>query len=252
MSKNKNSASRIKQLLEKAKAIPNKGVSEVWKEIFKIETDNNNKLYFEVSRCLNLLHDEIEFMRTEMASTEYSAYLYDPFLNKINQIIGVHTITSSWDGYQKQITPEIILCLGFCSEILPPDEKEIPEEQIEEITNLVQSLESSITDSELPAYTKRIINKHITNIREAIESYTVVGAKAFNEVVQAAYGEVIDNASIFEESKASKEITSLATIWQKVKVVSDGAVIVEKGVSATQKLAEHTTKAIEYIQGLGN
>jgi len=252
MSENKNSALRIKYLLEKAREIPNKSVAEVWKELFNIDLTDGNKLYFEVSRCLNLLHDEVEFLRREMNETDYSYYLYDPILNKINNLIGVHTITSNWDGYQKQITPEIILCLGFCSEILPPDEKTVPEEQIDELIKLVHSLESSITESYLPSYTKRIITKHIANIREALESYTIVGAKAFNDVVQAAYGEVIDNAAVFEESKDSEEVTNLAKIWQKIKTISDNAVIVEKGMSATHKIAEHTTKAIEFIQGLGN
>jgi len=252
MNEKKNSAFRIKQLLEKAKNIPNQAVAEVWKDIFKIEAENNNKLHFEVSRCLNLLHGEVEFLREEMTSTEYSPFLYDPYLNKINQIIGIHTINSSWQSYQKQIAPEVILCLGFCSEILPADEHEIPGDQIEEITKLVQSLEASINDSVLPAYTKKIIQKHILKIREALESYTIIGAKAFNDVVQAAYGEVIDNGSIFEESKSSEEVSNLARIWNKVKAVSDDAVIVDKGVSATQNLAEHTARAIEYIQGLGN
>ena len=219
MSENKNSALRIKNLLEQARSIPNKPVAEVWKEIFNINVEDNNKLHFEVSRCLNLLHDEVEFLRGEMKETNYSAYLYDPSINKINQIIGVHTITASWDGYQKQITPEIILCLGFCSEILPPDEKDVSEEEIGEIIELVNSLEENLIDSDLPPYTKRIIRKHIDKIKDALESYTIIGAKAFNDVVQAAYGEVIDNAAIFEESKDSKEVAGLAKVWQKVKVI---------------------------------
>jgi len=144
------------------------------------------------------------------------------------------------------------LCLGFCSEVLPPDEKDVSSEEINEIIELVNSLEENLIDSDLPSYTKRIIKKHIDKIKEALESYTIIGAKAFNDVVQAAYGEVIDNAAIFEESKNSKEVASLAKVWQKVKVLSDGAVILEKGISASQQLAEHTTKAIEFIQGLGN
>lgn len=252
MSENKNSALRIKTILTQASKIPNKAVTEVWRDIFNIEAKDGNKLNFEVSRCLNLLHDEVEVLRDLMGKTNYSHNLYDPSLNRINQIIGVHTITSKWESYKKQITPEVILCLGFCSEILPPDEKEIPEGELKEIIELVHSLESSIVDSSLPSYVRRIISKHIDNITQALESYTVVGARAFNDVVQSAYGEVIDNAAIFEEAKESSEVRRLAKIWQKVKVISDNAVVLEKVISATGKLAEHTTKAIEFIQRLEN
>ncbi|OQX09843.1 MAG: hypothetical protein BWK73_21750 [Thiothrix lacustris] len=83
-------------------------------------------------------------------------------------------------------------------------------------------------------------------------SYAIVGARAFNEVVQAAYGEVIDNITVFEESKDKPEVSNLVKIWQKIKVVSDNAVIIEKGLSASQKITEYTSKAIEYIQELAN
>ncbi len=252
MSENKNAALRIKHLLEKATNTRNNSVADSWKSVFDIDVANNNKLFFEVSSCLNLLHGEIEFLRREMSETNYSSYLYDPVLDRVNQIIDLHAINSSWEPYRTQITPDIILCLGFCSEILPSDEKEIAEEEIKEIHDLLGSLEISIADSNLSSYTKRIIHKHITKIKEALMSYAIVGARAFNEVVQAAYGEVIDNITVFEESKDKPEVSNLVKIWQKIKVVSDNAVIIEKGLSASQKITEYTSKAIEYIQELAN
>lgn len=252
MSENKNSAFRIKLLLEQAKRLNTKKTMEVWVDVFKIKNTDNHKIQFEVSRCLNILHDEVELLRSEMKRTEFSNYLYDSSFNRINNIIGINALNAEWEPYKKQIMPEVVLCLGFCSEILPPDEADIPTQELEEIEQLLSSLESSIEDSSLPSYTKRIIQKHIVNIKQAMESYTIVGARAFNKVVQSAYGEVIDNVAVFEESKTDKNIGKLATIWKKVKAVSDASVVVEKGMSASGKIAEHSIKAIEFIQNLGS
>jgi len=249
MSNNINAAYRVRELLIQVRGQPNKNVGEIWADLFKISETNQNKRNFEVSRCLNQLHEEIELIREQMLETKYSDSLYSPLLDKVNSIVAIQNIPGTWDSYKTQITPDLILCLGFCLEILDSEEDKISDKQIKEILDLLKPLEDSLGESNLPTYTAKIIRKHIEKIKEAIHSYPIVGAKALNEVVQSAYGEVVDNLAVFEESKETEEIKTISKVWKKVKEVSDAASRVEKGVSSAYKIAEKANKALEIFQG---
>jgi len=243
-----NAAYRVRELLIQVQKQPNKNVGELWADLFNISETNQNKRNFEVSRCLNQLHEEIELIRDQMLETQFSESLYTPLLNRANNVVAVQNIPGTWDSYKTQITPELILCLGYCSEILDSEENEISDEQIKEILDLLQPLEEKLGESSLPPYTTKIIRKHIEKIKGAIHSYPIIGAKALNEVVQSAYGEVVDNIAIFEESKETEEVKTISKVWQKVKEVSDAASTVEKGVSSAFKLVDKASKALEYFQ----
>lgn len=250
MPKNINAAARVKDLLLKVQSQPNKNVGELWAELFNISEKDQNRRNFEVSRCLNLLHEEIELVRSQMAQTNFSENLYVPLLDRANGVVGVQNIPGTWDSYKGNITPELILCLGFCSEILDSEEYEISEEDIAEILELLRPLEERLQETDLPPYTTKIIKKHIEKIKGAIHSYPIVGAKVLNEVVQSAYGEVVDNIAVFEESKETEEVRTLSKVWKKVKSVSDAASSMENGISSAVKLADRASKALEFFQGL--
>ena len=247
MSKCINAAYRIRELLIQVQHQPNMGVSDLWAELFKISELDQNKRNFEISRCLNQLHDEIELVREQMLRTIYSEELFSLMLDRANNVVAVQNITGSWDSYKNQITPDLILCLGFCSEILGSEENEIPEEQIKEIFELLKPLEEHLSESNLPPYAARIIKKHVDKIKEALHSYTIIGAKALNEVVQSAYGEVVDNLDVFEKSKDTKEVKAISKVWSKIKNISDAASTVDKGVSSTYAIVDKATKLLEFF-----
>jgi hypothetical protein len=250
MAENKNAALRIKNLLSEAQGNQGASTVEVWKKIFDVDEPNANLAQFAISQKLHLLHEEVEILRMQMRETEFTSTLYSPYLDRCNNIVGVHTLSSTWESYRKQISPEVMLCLSFCSEILPADENEIPAEELSEIESSLSELITLLETSNIPPYTQRIVKKHIEKIQNALGSYKIKGAVVFNEVVQSAYGEVIDSSSVFEESKGKPEISKLGEVWQKIKKVSDAAVVVDKGVSAIGRISEHTSKAIEFIQNM--
>ncbi len=250
MANNINSASRLKNLFSKVLNRPNKKVDEIWAEVFKISEQDLTKRIIQVSTCLTQMYDEIELVREQMAKTKFSPNLFNPMLDQANSIVAIQNLTGSWDAYKTRITPELILSLGFCSEILETDDNGISEEQIKEILNLLNPLEEQLKNSQLSPHTKIIIKKHLEKIKEAISSYPIVGAKGFNEVMQSAYGEVVDNFSVFEEAKDTKEIKGLVKVWKKLKEYIDCASTLDKGASLAYKFGDKTNKAVEYFQTL--
>lgn len=245
---NINAAYRVREILIQARNQPNMSVVQLWAGIFNIDEASENKKSFEVSRCLTQLHEEIETIREQMQDTGFSESLFDPWLDRANSAIGVQTIAGTWDSYKPFVSSELILCLGFCSEILDSEEQKISEEEIQEILKLLDPLETHLQDSTLPIATAKIIRKHIEKIKEALHSYPIKGAKALNDVMQSAYGEVVDNVQVFEESKEVEQVKELSKVWQKVKSVLDSATTVDKGASSIHALTDKAQKLIEVIQ----
>ncbi len=251
MAKNINSAYRIKEILDSTKSKNDKTPAyEVWAEIFDLSENDQHKRNFCISRCLADLHDEVEHVRSEMLKAGYTSNLYEPTLNKCNAIFAVQHIPGQWAQPKQQITPEVSTVLGFCSEVLPNEEDLVDQTSLEELRKMASELRETLKDSTLAPYLKNIIEKHLSKIEEAISSYRAVGAKALEEVMQSAYGEVISNEEIFKEAKGSEELSKLSALWQKTKSVLDGVVSVNKRIGGVQGMAEKGQSLLELIQNL--
>ena len=249
MPKNINSAYRIREILNAAKGKQDKTpVHEVWADIFQIEEKDQHKKNFAISRCLADLHDEVELVRSEMIKLGFSDNLYASSLNKCNSVFAVQTVMGQWQSPKQQITPEVPIVLGFCSEILPNEEDLVDKENLDELKRMASDLRECLNTSELPTYTKSIIEKHLGKIEEAITKYKAVGAKALEEVMQSAYGEVVANETVFEEARGSEELGKLSAMWQKTKSVLDGVVSINKRLGACQGMAEKGLRVIEFLE----
>lgn len=249
MPKNINSAYRIKEILKAISKKPDKmPVHEVWAEIFSIAEKDNQKKSFIISRCLADLHDEVELIRADMTKLGYSDDLYNSSLNKCNSIFAVQMVMGTWAQVKNQFTPEVPIALGFCSEILPNEEELIDKTDLDQLAKMTSELREFLKNSKLPQYTVSIIEKHLNKIDEAISKYKAVGARALEEVMQAAYGEVIANETVFNEAKGTEEVGRLSQIWQKTKSTLDGVVDANKKFGAIQGMAEKGIKLLEFIE----
>ncbi|MEO2282057.1 hypothetical protein [Pseudoalteromonas pernae] len=251
MPQNINSAYRIREILNSLRSKPdNTPTHEIWAEVFSLEESDQDRKNVSIARCLADLHDEVELVRDEMLKLGYSENLFDSSLKKCNTVFAVQSIMGQWKGHKQQITPEVIVALGFCSEILPNEEELIDESNLDELRDMASDLRASLTQSNLPVHTKHIIEKHLNKIDEAIFKYKVVGAKALNEVMQSAYGEVIVSEAVFEEARGSEELGKLSAMWQKTKSVLDGVVDTNKRIAAMQGMAEKGQKVLEFLENI--
>lgn len=251
MSNHINSAFRVLDILEKAQKKGGKEkVFEVWASIFEIEGSDQNKKNFEISECLNQLHGEIEIVRRQMSNTDFESKLYEPWLNKINTILAVHALMTEWQGMKNTISGEVLMCLGFCKQILPDEESLIEKKDVEELQEILASLEAALADSTLPEFTQNLIRNHVKSIRAALRSYNIVGAKALQAAMNSAVGEVVANDVAFSKAKESKEVTKVGELLLKLHGLTEKIVKSEKVVSAGVKLEQHGAKALEIIEKL--
>lgn len=249
MSSKINTAYRVYTLLQDAaNKHVNQPTAQVWIQVFGIDEPDEIRRNFEISRCLNQLFDEINILEQQMDESGFSKALYQPYLSRARNAIVPHGITAGWNTYNTNLSLETLLSLRFCIEILPEEEQSIEHEDIKEIHELTNALEASLADTDIPLNLKRIIEKHIIKIREALYSYNIIGAKAMSEVVKSAYGEIFENQNLFGAAKDAAPVKVLSKVWQKVKQVADSAKAVNDTLSAGIDIVDKGVKAIGFIE----
>ncbi|MCW5198854.1 hypothetical protein VU07_03265 [Desulfobulbus sp. F4] len=243
-----NSASRVLEILRKVRAKQdNERNLAVWSSIFRIEGKDSDRISFDIANCLKGLHDEIEIIRAYMMTTIFDKILYNNHLDIIKSMFSVHGIQQECKNIKIYISDERILCLGYCTYILPNEELLVESEDLTELNSLLSSLESSLIDSILPDYTKNIIKNNIEKIRTALRMYEIIGAKAFNAVTDSSIGEVVRNQSVFVDTNDPETVTNFGKLLQKMFCITGKAMKADGAITAGINFAHYGAKALEFF-----
>lgn len=236
MPKHINSASRLHSILARASGMAdNATVLTVWSEAFQIEEPNDARKALRVSERLGWLHQELEILRNQMQGAEFSEELYASPLNRIEQSISTLLLQSNWASCKQYLSADTLLALAFCIEILPDEEGQINEADIDAIRSLVRELSEHLSSSTLPDSLKALIQHHIELIERAVAQYPIVGAKALREAARTALGEIIEAKDSIKENQGADEINKLGTVWKKINEVVDFAIKSDKIAQIGQK-----------------
>jgi len=248
MGKHINSASRILNIFRQLhNQTANTPMIALWSDIFSIDEEDHHKKNFEISRCLKLLHDELTSINEKMENTDFSEELYKPYIQKTISFTSIQYLSGNWQSYKNNLTDDILLSLNFCSEIIPDEEAELEQEALDEILNLVNELEQELESSKIPSNLKNIISTNIDEIKKAIHSFNIVGIKAFESVMQSAYGAVVMNQDTYKEVQKYDEGNKLSKIFQIIQKKSSEIIKIDKTIQSGKNLYEYGVKVIELL-----
>ncbi|WP_236450770.1 hypothetical protein [Stutzerimonas stutzeri] len=247
--KNINSAYRVRSVLKQAQAASEaKAVVDVWADILGPKSLEPNKKQFAVSRFLSDLHDEVELIKELMDETGFTDSLYTGTLTRCNNALAVQHLNSQWVNVKKQITSEMLVVLGFCSEILPSEETEIDQNQLQELASVVQELRDLLADSGLGITSRRVIEKHVAKIEEALGKYKAVGARGLQDALQSVIGEAVMNETELKAMKDTEEAGKFIELIRKLKDVVVSASSANQHVDSLVGMAEKADRAIGLLQ----
>ena len=249
--KNINSASRVLSVLKQASDFTDGSkVSEVWSGIFSIQEKNQNREHMEISRCLSLMHDEIESVITELNFVDADEFQCKQLLRSIYPILSVQAIMGDWKTLKPRLTREIFLCIGYCRQILPNEENQIDPEDVEALEELIAELKLQLEESTLPKYIKKKIQNHIDGILKSLHSYRILGAESLQSAMNTVVGDIISNEEVFREARDTPEVDILGKIIKKAYSVTDSVIKTEKLLTSGAKVANYGAKALEVINGV--
>lgn len=229
MPQNRNSAARLFALLKAIPAHPdNTQTLAVWSALFNLQDSNANRLSRVVADRLAAMNRELDLVRAGMVKAGFSETLYTNALNAFEAALTPMLLPHTWNNARPYLTAENFLALNFCSEILPDEESEITQSELEDIRGLVDELNQLLSDSTLPARLQAVLAHHVELMLQALAEYPIAGAKAFREAARTGLGELIEAKDIVMEHQSSKEVGKLGEAWKKLNNAADLALKADK------------------------
>ncbi len=213
-----NSAYRIHKLLSGLFFKDNKQVLEAWGETFRISHPNHATKALVVSECLNAIRLESLILQEQTAGLVRQEII-ESHVGKIHEAISPMLLPSTWSAVKQYLTADTLLMLDLCSDMLPNEETQVSQEDLDNILIQVEELEASLVASTLPYRLKSIIQHHIKRIKIAIAVYPVSGVKALKSALHEALGDVVsvgDELDVELSGANAETVKKFKSVWQKV------------------------------------
>ena len=236
MYKHVNSASRLHALLSALLALPeNTQMYSAWAKVFGLSAPNDQRLGQAVVERPHWVHYETELLAQQLHESGISEHLYESALTRIEGVTSALQLSTPWQSLKGNLTPDVVLALAFCNELLPDEEQSIAGDELQAIDSQVRELLEMLKSSALPPAVQKLIGHHLELIQQALARYPIQGAKALREAGRTALGELIESKESVASSKGSPEVSKLEKLWKHVNVAADTAMKAERVAQLGQR-----------------
>jgi hypothetical protein len=236
MPKHNNSASRLHGLFSQLPSHDDHSqVLSAWAQAFAVSDSTPRRQAIEVARRLESVTRELGLVRNGMSKATYSPSLYEGTISAFEEAASPLLLPQSWNNVRQYLTPQNLISLEFCSEILPDEEAVISPEELAAILGLVSELREAAQSESIPSSLRALLLHHVELIEKAIAAYPITGVKALREAAQTGLGELVESKDAVAEHNNTPEVSKLAKAWKKVSEVADGALKVDKLVQVGHK-----------------
>jgi hypothetical protein len=236
MPKHNNPASRLHGVFSQLQGYSDQTqVLSGWVQTFAISESTPKRQAIEVARRLETVNRELDLVRNGMSQATYSPPLYEGALSAFEEAASPMLLPHAWNSVRQYLTPQNLLALEFCSEILPHEELLISSEELTEILGLVTDLREAAQSENIPTSLRALLFHHVELIERAVTAYPITGVKALREAAQTGLGELVESKDAVAEYSNSAEVSKLAKAWKKVGEVADGALKVDKLIQVGHK-----------------
>lgn len=232
-----------------AKATETESTAEVWSEILGLDKKISKADPHQVIAKLGLLRDQIDLVQSSMSSTEFSSNLYEPHLNKIRKTVTVVNIGAGWNSYKPQLSPDTMLSLRFCAEIIE-EESEISFDELQDLLSKVAELRSEIESGNIVGPTYDFILSQLGIIEDAIRDYPIVGGSAIKRAFKNGFSDLTERAEDLNDNEDAEATGKLGKIWKDLKAAGGEFVEADKIVNGYIGLIDKGQAFSESVQSL--
>jgi hypothetical protein len=248
---NTNSASRIYDILKKASQEgDNQQTFQAWSNVLGIQLSDVVSDSFKVSEAIALIRNELDLVEAEMDSTRFSDFLFKPYLNSCRQALQVTNLSVGWSSFRSHLSAETLLCLQYCSEIIPRNDQLVEAAELEELLQSVHELSCKLQESNLSPTIKELIKKHLSLIYAAIHKYPISGTRALRDGLRAGMNEIVEDQEIIRANSNEDEVSSLINLWGRFKKAGNGVIEADKIANAAINLISKANDGITFFQNL--
>ncbi len=245
-----NSAKRVLNLVLVVHSKPDQpSTASTWAEAFGLDPDESKSDPHEVNQKLSLLRHELDHLERQMAETHFSEKLYKPYIQRVRLTVSPSNISAGWGSYKNNLSPDVILALRYCSEILS-SEPNADFEELERLLSELQTFKDSLDSSSINPATYRFVMSQIGIIEQAIRSYPIAGGEALRKAFTEGFSDLTSRASELADQEETEVTSRVGQYWQEFKKAGEEFVsadrianayigIIEKGTSLAKNVLEY-------------
>ena len=193
---NYNSASRILDLIRKARSLSGKHYPSdiyTWIEVFKLSGYKSHHAHSKLLRLIGLLVEELNLLGVKLQQKGYEQHVFQTEIEKLRGYFSIESLyrTGTHEKtrfYLDQRNISVLaLALKHWSEVLGSDAKPIPVAEYNALADEGAAFLNWVYTSDLSGPMQRFVINQIEAIREALREYHIVGPVAFsNGIIQLA------------------------------------------------------------------
>ncbi len=232
-----------------AKATEKESAAEVWAEILGLDKKTSKVDPHEVMAKLGLLRDQVDLVQSSMRSTDFSSNLYKPHLDKIRKTVTVGNIAAGWNNYKPHLSPDTVLSLRFCAEIIK-DESEISFDELQSLLSKISELRAEIESGDIVGPTYDFIISQLNIIEDAIRDYPIVGGNAVKRAFKNGFSDLTERAEDLADNEEVVATGKLGKIWKDLKSAGGEFVEADRIANAYIGLIEKGQSFSESVQSL--
>ena len=248
-----NPAGRLHQILINGKKLNNPSdIKSEWCKLLKVPNDDNELLYRRLSQVI-ALPNQTQTKILSLPRVDHNRYL--TWVPQVNKIFGDIYLRSPWDNFINQFTPEIMLGIDHCSEMLSRElpEKNVVPEDLESLSSKIDDLIKEVRDSEIDNSLKEFALNHLLKIIHAIKEYQILGITVLEQEFRDVIGSLNINLHLFEEIQSTSWSKKFWEIFGRLAIIISisGAVSIGDGTTIVlpcqedQEIKIQKNKAIE-------
>ena len=190
MSDFSNSAKRVLNLVHAVQNKPDSpSAAETWAEAFGLDVVSSKTDPHDVNQQLTLLRHELDLLEEKMLASSFSENLFKPYIKRVRLTVTTNNIGASWNNYKNNLSPETILALRYCSEILE-NEPTADFDELEKVLSDLEQFKESINSSSVNGVTYDFVISQINIIEKAIRSYPIVGGAAIKKAFSEGFADL--------------------------------------------------------------
>lgn len=182
---------------------------KLWAEVFELQPDGPH-LEDDVVTCLQAMRSEMELLRSKLQAIGVDENLMHPGFARFRNISSPAYINSAWKGLREGATkPENRLPFAWANWVLRDEsEEDMPAEELAELRSELDSLETSLQNTEMTPYLRSFIQRQLDAIRSALKVYRVQGVKPLEEALhQVAGAYTVEKSRVEAEHAQASEPT---------------------------------------------
>ncbi len=201
MAKHVNAAYRVFYIATALSQIrPDQPTFEALAEVFGVIHDTTIDRRLAVDKRRSLFTDQLQIIKVEMNQLDFSQELYFPHLEQLRNLMASLHSDQPWRAYFPSLSPELLLALNWCSEVLPNEEEIVEGPRIEEWIASVEQVMQKIQSSFLPIEIRAFIMNNLLTTLDALHSYKITGLKKIEDALIRTQGEASIRANVLRDA----------------------------------------------------